>query len=109
MEDMFITIGKGDGNGQLKETVYRMDKKEKVLLDNFMAARNNMLLFAKCNVNPKTGRPTIYDNETNEPIYIGDGVIPQVERYASKYVFNKFNIGVLRTVMNTLAEKAENP
>ena len=68
MEDMFITIGKGDGNGQLKETVYRMDKKEKVLLDNFMAARNYMLLFAKCNVNPKTGRPTIYDNETNEPI-----------------------------------------
>ena len=36
-------------------------------------------------------------------------IIPQVERYASKYVFNKFNIGVLRTVMNTLAEKAENP
>ena len=106
---MFIKIGNGEDNGQLKETVYRMDKREKVLLENFLAARNNMLLFSKCNVNPKTGKPTISDPETGEPIYIGEGIIPQVERYASKYVFNKFNIGVLRTVMNTLSEKAENP
>lgn len=108
-EDLFIKIGKGDGNGQLKEVVYRMDKKEKVLLDNFMYVRNNMLLFAKCNVNPKTNKPTIYDPETNEPIYIGDGIIPQVERYASKYAFSKLTSGVFQTVISTMAEKAEKP
>lgn len=58
---MFVKIGKGEGNGQLSETVYRLNKKEKELLDNFMFARNNMLLFAKCNVDPKTNKPTIYD------------------------------------------------
>lgn len=49
-EDQFIKIGKGDGNGELKETIYRMDKQEKVLLDNFMYVRNNGLLFNKTNV-----------------------------------------------------------
>lgn len=108
-EDLFITVGKGEGNGKLSETVYHMNKKEKVLMDNFLEGRNNMLLFAKCNVNPKTNKPTLYDPETGEPIYIGDGVIPQVERYASKYAFNKFNAGVMRTIMSTLAEKAKQP
>lgn len=42
-------------------------------------------------------------------IYIGDGVIPQVERYASKYAFNKFTIEVFQAAMNAMAEKAEQP
>lgn len=49
-EDQFIKIGQGDGNGDMKETIYRMDKQEKTLLDNFMYVRNNGLLFNKCNV-----------------------------------------------------------
>lgn len=84
-----------------------MDKKEKVLLDNFMFVRNNMLLFAKCNVNPTTNKPTIYDNETGEPIYIGDGIIPQVERYADKYAFNRMTAGVFQTVLTKMSEKAD--
>lgn len=106
-EDMFVKVGNGEGNSS--ETIYKLNKKEKELLDNFMFARNNMLLFSKCNVAPKTGKPTIYDNETGEPIYIGDGLIPQVERYASKYAFNTMNMGVLQTVISSMAEKAENP
>ena len=40
-EDQFIKIGRGENNGELKETIYRMDKQEKVLFDNFMYVRNN--------------------------------------------------------------------
>lgn len=36
-------------------------------------------------------------------------VIPQVERYASKYAFNKFTIEVFQAAMNAMAEKAEQP
>ena len=42
-EDVFVKIGQGEGNGKLKETIYKMEKKEKVLLDNFLYARNNGL------------------------------------------------------------------
>lgn len=43
------------------------------------------------------------------PIYIGDGVIPQVERFASKYAYSKLTVAVLNTVIAMLNEKAENP
>ena len=36
-------------------------------------------------------------------------VIPQVERYASKYAFNKFTIEVFQAAMAAMAEKAEQP
>lgn len=49
-ENVFISIAEGKDTGSLKETLYKMDKKEKVLLDNFLYVRNNGLLFNKCNV-----------------------------------------------------------
>ena len=42
-------------------------------------------------------------------IYIGDGIIPQVERFASKYAFSRLTVEVFHTVIATLCEKAENP
>ena len=38
------------------------------------------------------GKATISDRATGRPIYIGDGVIPQIERFASKYSANKVTI-----------------
>jgi len=42
-------------------------KLKKTLLDNFLTARNQGLLFSKGNVNPETGKPTIVDPDTNRP------------------------------------------
>lgn len=107
-EDKFISIGEGKGQGNLTETIYRMDKIEKNLLDNFLYVRNNGLLFNKTNVDVN-GKPTISDPDTGRPIYIGDGIIPQVERFASKYAFVKLTIEVFNVVIATLNEKAKNP
>lgn len=107
-EDKFISIAEGKNQGDLTETIYKMDKKEKVLLDNFLYVRNNGLLFNKCNVDVN-GKPTISDPDTGRPIYIGDGIIPQVERFASKYAFNKLTIEVFNVVIATMNEKAQNP
>lgn len=40
-------------------------------------------------------------------IYIGAGVIPQIEKYASKYAYTKFTINVLRTIIAEMNDKAE--
>ena len=42
-------------------------------------------------------------------IYIGDGIIPQVERFASKYAFAKLSIDIFQTVIATMNEKATQP
>lgn len=107
-ENTFISIAEGKDQGNLTETIYKMDKKEKTLLDNFLYVRNNGLLFNKCNVDVN-GKPTICDPDTGRPIYIGDGIIPQVERFASKYAFAKLTIEVFHTVLATLNEKANRP
>lgn len=107
-ENTFISIAEGKDQGNLTETIYKMDKKEKVLLDNFLYVRNNGLLFNKCNVDVN-GKPTIVDPDTGRPIYIGDGIIPQVERFASKYAFARLTLEVLHTALAALNEKATNP
>lgn len=42
-------------------------------------------------------------------IIIGDGIIPQIERFASKYFYNKISVDAFITIMNILNEKAEQP
>lgn len=50
-EDRFISIA-DDKDGTKKETIYRLDKLEKNLLENFLTARNQALMFGKSNIGP---------------------------------------------------------
>jgi hypothetical protein len=105
-EDRFIKIA-DDKDGKEKETIYRLDKLEKNLLENFLTARNNALMFGKSNIDAN-GKPTIVNPEDNRPIYMNDGMVPQCEAFCNKYVYNKLNISVLQTVIGMLNEKADN-
>lgn len=107
-EDVFISIAEGKSKDCLSESVYKMNKKEKYLLENFLYVRNNGLLFNKCNVDVN-GKSTIVDPDTGRPILIGDGLIPQVERLASKYAFSKLTVNIFNTVIAMMVEKADNP
>lgn len=42
-------------------------------------------------------------------IYIGAGIIPQIERFASKSIYYKFTLSTLNTALATLNRKAEKP
>ena len=42
-------------------------------------------------------------------VYIGDGLIPQVERFASKYAYTKLSVDVFNTALNAMVEKAISP
>lgn len=105
MEDTFIKISRGDANG---DKVYRLEPMKKNLIENFLYARENMLLMAKGNVGVD-GKATISDRATGRPICIGDGVIPQIERFASKYSANKVTINTFQQIISTMVEKAEKP
>ena len=108
MEDTFIKIGKGDGNGNLTEKIYKLEPMKKNLIENFLYARENMILLAKGNIGVD-GKATISDRSTGRPIYIGDGMIPQIERFASKYAGNRVTVNTFHHIISVMAEKAENP
>lgn len=50
MEDTLIKISEGKDAGSLSEKIYAMDPMSKVLMDNFMQAREQMLLMSKTNI-----------------------------------------------------------
>lgn len=108
MEDTFIKIGKGGNQGCLAEKIYKLDPMKKNLIENFLYARENMMLLAKGNMGVD-GKATISDRGTGRQIQIGDGLIPQIERFASKYSANKITINTFRTVIDTMVQKAQNP
>ena len=103
MEDVFIQIGKGSDD----DPVYKMNTAEKDCLDSFMEARNNALLWGKSNMDA-TGKPKIYD-EDGRPIVSADGVIAQIERFATKFVFSKLNIGYFEKALQAMVAKSEKP
>lgn len=108
LENVFVNIAEGKGQGNMTETIYKMDTVQKNLLETFLQGRNQALLFSKGNVGPD-GKATTVDPDTGRPIYISDGLIPQVEAFASKYAYNKLTINVLRTAIMALNEKANSP
>ena len=60
MENVFIQVAEGKDKNSLIPTIYKMDKKEKQLLDSFLYSRNNGLIFNRSNVD-KNGKATIQD------------------------------------------------
>lgn len=108
MEDTFIKIGKGENQGCLTEKIYKLDPMRKNLIENFLYVRENMMLLAKGNIGVD-GKATISDRGTGRPVYIGEGMIPQIERFASKYSANRITINTFHTIISTMVEKAESP
>ena len=104
-EDTFLRIAKGEGKGDIH---IKMEKGEKKALDSFLEARNNSLMWSKSNVD-KNGKCTTLDRKTGRPIYIGDGIVPQIERYADITAYAKGTLSMkdLRSAISSCVEKCD--
>ena len=58
LEDQFIKIAHGEGTGELKEKIFKLNKMEKDLLENFQMAKNNHLLWGKTTMDAN-GKSTV--------------------------------------------------
>ena len=104
LEDTFVKVSKEDPNGN-KNYLFKMPGIKKVLLDNFMEARNNSLMWQKTTMD-SNGKCTLHDR-TGRELIAGDGIMPQFNRYASKFNYAKLSTNVLTQAMTDLAEKCE--
>lgn len=106
MEDRFIKIAEGSENGELKEKIFKLNSMEKDLLTNFQIVKNNHLLEGKSTMD-KNGKSTVL-TEDGRPLIAGDGLIPQIERFASKFNYVKMNTMVMNTVLDSMNQRAAN-
>lgn len=107
-EDTLVKIAEGKGHGDMSEKIYSMDPMTKVLNDNFIRASEQMLLMAKTNMS-MDGKATISTRNTNREIVIGEGVIPQIERYCTKHVASKVSIATFQNIISEMVQKADEP
>ena len=102
MEDVFIQIGKGKDD----DPVYKLPKCEQVLVENFLQVREGKQAWGKSDVDA-SGRPTLYDNETGRELITSEGAIPQIERFATKFIFAKLTVAWLKKALNALVLKSD--
>lgn len=103
---MWMKISEGKGNGELQERIFKLNKMEKDLYDNFQTVKNNQLLWGKTTMDAN-GKATI-QTEDGRPLISGDGLIAQIERFASKFKYAKLNINIIDKVMEQMTAKAKN-
>ena len=101
-EKVYLEVAKKD-----KVEYYKMHQHEKDCLDTFMMARNNSCIFSETNfdINGKC----LDQDEKGRDIPMGDGVIPQIERYCDKFLFSVLSSEVLDDVMFAMVEKSDRP
>lgn len=106
-EDAFIKISKAEPSDITKEKIFKMNKAQKDLLLSHAEAKNNGLLFQKTTMDAN-GKCTAF-TEDGRQLIVGDGLIPQYERFASKMGYAQMGISVINTVMNQMTDKSAAP
>jgi len=101
-EKVYLELAKKD-----KIEYYKMHRHEKDCLDTFMMAKNNSSIFSETNydVNGKC----LDQDEQGRDVPMGDGVIPQIERYCDKFLYSQLTSEVLDDVMASMVEKSDRP
>jgi len=104
MEDIFIQVG-NDPNKV--DSYYKMNKKEKECMDNFLISREQSNVFSETNydVNGKC----LDQDDHGRDIPMGDGVIPQISRYCDKFSYSILTSDVFNDVLAAMREKSETP
>lgn len=103
MEDQFIKFAQADQGG-VKERIFKLNKMEKDLFDSFQTVKNNAMLWQKTTMN-KDGKATVQTAD-GRPLIAGDGLIPQIERFASKLNYAKLTVSIIQVVMDQMTQKA---
>jgi len=102
LKEVYMQLGK-DENSQF----FKMSSFEKFLMDQFMATRNNNLLFGVSNYDAN-GKCTLQERDGRD-IPMGDGIITQIARYCDKYAYSVMSISLLREILYAVAEKTGKP
>lgn len=101
-EKVYLQVAKKD-----KTEYYKMHQHEKDCMDTFMTARNNSCIFSETNFD-RNGK-CLDQDEKGRDIPMGDGVIPQIERYCDKFLYSQLSSEVLDDIMASMIEKSDRP
>ena len=103
MEQTFIKLSRGSEANGWESKIFAWPDKKRVLMDSFMTARNNALLLQHGTMDIN-GKATITDRQ-GRPVMAGDGALPQINRYASKFNYSKLTVSLFNEMVLALSQK----
>lgn len=106
LEKTFVKLSKGSEANGWSHKIFEWPERKKLLMDNFMAARNQAMLWQRGTMD-QHGHCTVTDRQGRD-IIAGDGIIPQIERFASKFNFTKLSVNYLNEMILDLSSKSRN-
>lgn len=101
-EDVYLEIAKKD-----KKEYFKMQQHEIDCLNTFMIAKNNSCLFSETNFD--ANGKCVDQDEKGRDLPMSDGIIPQIERYCDKFLYNALSSDVLDDVISAMVEKSAKP
>jgi hypothetical protein len=101
-EEIFIQTGK---DNKSTASYYKMNKKEKECMDSFLLSREQNCIFSETNYD-ENGKCLDQDTHGRD-IPMGDGVIPQIERFCDKFSYSILTSDVFNEVMSAMREKSD--
>lgn len=105
LEQTFIKLSRGSDANGWESKIFAWPDKKRVLLDSFMQARNNGMLWQRTTMD-ENGKSTITSRDGRDYI-AGDGIIPQINRFASKFNYSKLTASLLNEMILNLAQKCK--
>ena len=105
-QDFYIERNEKKSDGKTQYEYYRLQKLEKDVLESYLWARENHLLWGESNFDAN-GKCTMQD-EKGQDIPIGDGVIKQIERYCEKFIYAILTTRWIEDIMAAMREKSPN-
>jgi len=105
-QEYYIERGSKKTGGKVEYEYYRLQKLEKDVLESYLWARENHLLWGESNFDAN-GKCLMQD-EKGQDVPIGDGVIKQIERYCEKFAYSVLSTRWLEDVMAAMREKSTN-
>jgi len=103
MEEVYLA----QVNKDKTTSYYKMNKKERDCMDTFLMSRENSCIFSQTNydVNGKC----LDQDDQGRDIPMGDGVIPQIERYCEKFSYSLLTSTIFDAAINAMTEKSHTP
>jgi hypothetical protein len=101
-EAVYLEIAKKD-----KKEYFKMHQHEVDCLNTFTEAKNNACIFSVTNYD--ANGKCLDQDEAGRDVPMSDGVLPQIERYCDKFLYNALSSEVLDDVLAAMVEKSAKP
>jgi len=96
-----------DDDGTSKNVYYKYLQAEKKILDQYLTTREGHVVFGESNFD--SNGVCLDQDDLNQDLPMGDGLLEQVYKFASRSNYAVMDIGTIKASLNLMSDKSDEP